>query len=225
MVKNRNPHKVFEQALNYDKNKCVFCSPIDGSILDDTKNFRILLDNFPITPGHILISSKLHYSSAGELPIELNEELLRIKENLKKTNLLQSKQCIFYEHGRIGSCSSGETKCEHFHLHCVPINLCIHDALRKNFNFTKMLNYKQLTNLFFENGGYLFFENVLGEMYFYTQKNDLEIPSHFLRSLICNGIQRSELSNWEEYCYVDILVKSHSLLNIYRNTFRKLFHQ
>lgn len=136
-------------------------------IVNETKHFYILLDNFPIVPGHILIAPKVHHSSIVDLNTELCNELCFIKNDVKKylKSQLNINHCIFYEHGRVGSCMQFKYNggCEHLHTHCLPIdNISIHDTLINIYtdshyagNILEIAQY--LRNQ--DSSGYLLFED------------------------------------------------------------------
>ena len=115
--------RTYFKAASKNKPGCYFCDPCKGSIVQESENFIVLLDTFPIKQGHLMISSKKHYGCAGEIPNEWMLELLSLKENLRKKVEKLEGNAIFYEHGRAGCCMSSNpdgSECNHFHLHCLP---------------------------------------------------------------------------------------------------------
>lgn len=110
-----------------DKNSnCVFCQADEKLKIYETKNLFVLFDPYPLTEGHLMISSKCHYGCAGEIPEEFMEELSFLKE---KVRLILNKvygKTSFYEHGRAGGCMAtdpGNRLCHHFHLHALPFSV------------------------------------------------------------------------------------------------------
>jgi histidine triad (HIT) family protein len=54
--------------MNYDRdNSCIFCSIINGNIkgaiVYQDDNFLVIMDKYPITPGHTLVIPKKHYDT------------------------------------------------------------------------------------------------------------------------------------------------------------------
>jgi diadenosine tetraphosphate (Ap4A) HIT family hydrolase len=212
-------HETFEQALRLNSG-CLFCKPYESMVIHESQSFRVLIDTFPIIPGHLMISSKAHYGSAGEIPVELQEELFTLKEDLKNRVRTLNGNCIFYEHGRAGCCmktNPNGQKCEHFHLHCLPVEACILTELSKKFKAIAITDYSDVMNLFMQYGNYLYFENSQSQQFFFPA-SDNEVESHLLRTLICDALQVSKRSNWEGYRELDTYIESQQLIetNFYK---------
>ncbi len=189
---------------------CIFCNDKNFHTLLSTENFNLSLDNFPIIPGHILLVSKFHFGCMRDLSNDLLHELTELKNKITSSFHLNNLQCIFYEHGRSGNCSFEKAKCEHFHLHCLPIDLDITDEL-KQFNKAIRISQTQ-TSLFdlkkhyMEYGNYLYFQNKEG--YFYPENDKYDTPPHFLRTLICGKLGHFNRSNWKLYSKNSIFLES-----------------
>ena len=100
----------------------------------------------------------------------------------------------FYEHGRAGSCmktNPNASKCEHFHLHCLPVDISITQKLQATFDSIKMAKYQDVMPLFLEHGSYLYFEENDGSMYFFPAE-DQKVESHLLRTLSCEALGISD---------------------------------
>lgn len=209
-----SPLEIYQNACNR-KSGCLFCRPVEGMPIEETKNFRVLIDTFPTIPGHLMISSKDHYGSAGEIPLEMQAELKDLKNKLKENIQGIFGSYIFYEHGRSGCCMSinpeGE-KCEHFHLHCLPIDISIKTHLSSRFSCIEMHDYSDISPLFNEHGHYLFFEENSGAMYFFPAEDE-KVESHLLRTLVCyaNGVPAR--SNWQQYDEYEVFQKSYELVD------------
>lgn len=207
MIKNL---EIFYQRRNPSQ-VCLFCVPNQEMTVFETANFRLLADTFPIIPGHLMISSKEHYSSAGELPDHLHEEFFQLKLMSTKIALKMGNSYVFYEHGKAGSChalSLNDIHCEHFHLHCLPASLCIHSIIAKEFSGIRMENYDTLFSYYSKYGSYLYFENSSREMVYYPAEHH-EVPSHYLRTLICEELKVSTLADWKTYNDLNRHIVSH----------------
>jgi diadenosine tetraphosphate (Ap4A) HIT family hydrolase len=184
---------------------CLFCEPKEGMILLETDHFRLIADTYPIIPGHLMISSKAHYSSGGEVASQLHKELLQMKTHAKQIALEMNDSCLFYEHGKAGQChaqSSENVHCEHFHMHCLPASVCIHSKIAERFTGIPMNNFAEIFVNYQKYGSYLFFENSKGEMYYYPAEQH-EVPPHFLRTLICEELKVHHLADWQAYDDLD----------------------
>lgn len=193
-----NPEKIFAHA-NIDSKLCLFCHPNNGMSLCETENYRVLRCNFPASIGHIMLSSKVHYGSLGEIEKKFIPELESLKKQLSEWYSFQKSHVIYYEHGRAGSCHTrddGDAQCEHFHLNSLASNICIHKDLKKLFGKgIAVSSLSEFSELFIDWGEYLFFENSLGEGIYYPVSGKA-VPPHLLRTLLCQSMGAEERSNW-----------------------------
>lgn len=197
------------------KQGCLFCDPFPIMHVNNTENFNLLADTFPVISGHLMISSKEHYGCAGELPEELQVELIKMKNSIAATIRKNGNQVIFYEHGRAGCCLANNpdgSKCEHFHLHVLPVAVDITQHLDQSFTKIKMKDYKEIFENYYAYGNYLFFENALGESFFYPAA-DSKVDSHLLRTLICKELNVLERSDWQRYTEASLWVESLEVIN------------
>lgn len=193
---------------------CLFCEPNEGMTLLETDNFRLIADTYPITSGHFMLSTKAHFSSGGEVTKDLHEEFLYVKSLAKDIGLAMHEKCVFYEHGKAGSChanSQEDVHCEHFHMHCLPVSIDIHAKIAKHFQGIKMNSLVELFSNYQKYGSYLFFEDADGQMVYYPAEEH-KVPPHFLRTLICEELDVATLSDWQAYDMLDRYVASRERL-------------
>ncbi len=107
-------------ALN--NNSCPFCQIVNRNrsavILREENDVMAFMDQFPATPGHILVIPKRHIETIFEMPEELGARLMAMAVSLTKAiqeclqpaglNLIQSNK------------KAGGQTVPHFHLHIVP---------------------------------------------------------------------------------------------------------
>ena len=66
--------------MKREKEDCIFCSIIEGKqpahIIEENEHFLIILDIFPLRPGHTLIISKRHVTFIEELTNDERETLI-----------------------------------------------------------------------------------------------------------------------------------------------------
>jgi diadenosine tetraphosphate (Ap4A) HIT family hydrolase len=217
--------ETFNLARN-GKPGCLFCQPYEGMILYETEHFRVLIDTFPVTSGHLMISSKDHFGCSGEIPKAIFGELNALKEDLFEKMISKFNRCLFYEHGRAGCClsKSPNLKCEHFHLHCLPENISIQPELSCKFEEARLANYQQIPNHFLQYGDYLYFEDSLANKFYYPV-DDHKIESHLLRSLICKKLKVPALSNWEDFVEPKLFLDSyHQVAEFYSEEQREALY-
>lgn len=118
------------------KEDCIFCKILKGEIpsfcVYEDEQFKVILDRFPASRGHVLILPKAHYVDLFELPNEISERLYplakkiatAIKEavgadgiNIVQNNGMVAGQSVF-----------------HFHMHIIPRYKEDHIVLNKTSN-------------------------------------------------------------------------------------------
>lgn len=182
---------------------CLFCELTEHILLFSTNYFNVVLDNFPLVEGHILILSKSHFGCAGEVPEDFFDELVELKATVAQQIGRAYAAPSFYEHGRAGSCvtfGQDDRLCHHFHLHALPLpTACdITQQLQQQFFQHKAVaSFAQIPHLFQRYGEYLYFENSLKQGIFYPVAQ--KIPSHLLRTLIAQGLGHEERADWEAF--------------------------
>lgn len=207
------PQEIFSKAKISSK-VCLFCHPNPGMEMYQTKHFRLLRVNFPAMAGHIMISSKLHFGSLGELESEMLPELDELKKNVSNWFRENFGSVSFYEHGRAGSCLSKDPhgqQCEHFHLNCIPTTVCIHNHLKGRLEKYFCVNATQdICELFRKWGDYLYYENNLKDATYYPVLKS-KIPPHFLRTLVCKELGTPEKADWQEHQDFADFLKSYNV--------------
>ncbi len=194
------PEEIFNSA-DVNKNICLFCNPNVGMNIFSTKNLNLLRVNYPASKGHLMISSKVHYGSMGELEMDFFSELEYLKSKIIGWYESKNIECICYEHGSAGSCNGidpNDHQCEHFYLNFIPSSICIHDKLLKKYpNRVEVNSIEEVPSLFQKWGEYLYFENSDRQKVFYPVYNN-DVAPHLLRTLICEAMSCSEKGNWQK---------------------------
>lgn len=195
--------------MNYSKN-CPFCInsrlennrlanlPTNDTILFQNKNIYVQVDISPLTIGHILIISNYHYLNFYEMPKEIKEDVIKIKEKLKIIyKNLYNTDILFFEHGSAQSGYAG-TSIDHAHLHCIP---CFNNKLDIKNTLNKMLGDNIecdiLANYDFNNQfSYIYIESEKDGKVIYKVNR---LPSQFLRKLILEKLGDNNFL-WQEKC-------------------------
>jgi diadenosine tetraphosphate (Ap4A) HIT family hydrolase len=96
--------------------KCIFCNydSIKEDILWESDNFFVKVGVGILAPGHVMIISKKHLSCLGELPKQLTEEFIFLKDDVFDKIKSNFSEPIVYEHGVYSQ------SIKHAHLHFVP---------------------------------------------------------------------------------------------------------
>ena len=101
---------------------CIFCKIISGDIpsatIFENDEFKVILDRFPATKGHVLVLPKEHYTNIFEIDPDLGGRLftlaIRIAGIVKKATGVTDMN-ILQNNGPL----AGQTV-DHFHLHIIP---------------------------------------------------------------------------------------------------------
>lgn len=178
----------------------------------------LMLDPFALIPGHLLMTSREHYSCLGEIPIGLQQEGNELR-NLAYTYLQKTfkEPVTRYEHGRAGHCLLRDTStrsCHHYHEHLIPKLLPLHASLSSNFKFIPYQSESELCALYERYNEYLLVEEPNIGKRFYIAKNKT-IEPHLLRTLSAQALGYPERQNWENYESCELMLQGkHHLARI-----------
>ncbi|MGL5676304.1 MAG: HIT family protein [Cellulosilyticaceae bacterium] len=102
--------------------ECLFCKIIEGVIpsytIYEDEDFKVILDRFPASKGHMLILPKMHMKDIFELDEQVGAKLYPLAK--KMAQLLKNRLAVegvnIVQNNGI---AAGQT-IDHFHLHLVP---------------------------------------------------------------------------------------------------------
>lgn len=128
---------------------CKFKEKFPGQIIEETKNFLLVHDGYPLIEGHLLIIPKKHFRCFLEVDTKLIKELVKLK---KKTISFLTKyyyKPILFEHG-----ITGQTIL-HAHLHLLPTEKSILSETKEKGKAMKIfeipyLYYKENKEYYFQ---------------------------------------------------------------------------
>jgi diadenosine tetraphosphate (Ap4A) HIT family hydrolase len=195
---------------------CRFCHPPDKSrILFETKHFYVMLSLGPIAEGYLLINSKLHFDCCGAFLGDVAKEFDQVVTEVQKIQIQVYGECIFFEHGRAGSClqySEPSTHCFHAHMHCVPISVNLNDKISNTQNPIYLSSFQHFREVYQKNENpYLFVSDA--EMKIHFIKAD--IRKQYLRYLLSTQLGSEELWDWVSYQRWDIINMAQQKLRPY----------
>lgn len=177
-------NKIYELAKVHHIGRCLFCDPLNESIISEDDDLRLLCDTFAIKPTHALLTTKKHYGCLGDLPEHILKKIEVILDQF-------SDGYIIYEHGRAGTCGVNFNSCEHFHINIIKSDIPPID-LQKCIEISK---FNELIEHYQDYGEYLFWSWNGRKFIVNTQEN---IPPHYLRTLVAKSTGFEERSDWQE---------------------------
>jgi len=122
ILKHEWEEKISNNLGGCKMSDCIFCKIVSGEIpsytIYEDDCFKVILDRFPSSLGHVLIITKEHYAKIYELDDAIAEKLyplaVKIANKLKKAlncdgiNILQNNE------------TAASQTVHHFHLHIIP---------------------------------------------------------------------------------------------------------
>lgn len=98
---------------------CPFCCPEEGQLVSETELCKVILDKYPVTDGHHLVTPQRHASDWFELAPGEQNAIMGVVRNLK--TLLSSKDPSIagFNIGINAGQSAGQTV-SHAHVHLIP---------------------------------------------------------------------------------------------------------
>lgn len=192
--------------------ECDFCREMasghcpalgSGRWIRETKNFVVFPTIGSLTEVWLLITSKQHYRSAGNLPVdqvmELEALMLEIGEYLEAT---YDKPVIFFEHGP-GLKGRGGACIDHVHIHTVVGELELINDLEpyRPRSISSMLEVCQIAQ---QGMPYLFYQDRLGQRFLATLEQDT--PSQFLRQVVARQVGRPDEFDWAVWTEIPTLM-------------------
>lgn len=191
---------------------CKFCSKfsdvrntenIHDSILLESGNFVVVPTYGSIVEGWVMIVSKHHYLSVGELLFqnrlnsEIHHEFQKLKEAvIDKLRLSYNLNIAIFEHGPAKCFEKVGCGIDHLHLHVLPLEFnLLHEAtLYKRFEWLTVDDIHNPLTYFSKGQPYLYIQQNMKE---YISTNH-EIPSQFFRRVIANKLNIAEKFDWKE---------------------------
>lgn len=127
-----------------NKQKCVFCQIVSGelpvSTIYEDENFLVIMDAYPLTPGHALIIPKQHQQYLDGITPENQQRLFelgsKLMKSVSKAGFGAGDSNLLLNDGR-----QANQTVPHIHLHVIPRSK--HDFLK---NLPKLILH--VTGLF-----------------------------------------------------------------------------
>lgn len=160
---------------------CPFCQRSEiAHVLRETPRFLLAADHAPLVEGHLLIIPKAHYTCYGDVPAALDDELIEMKEQVRRFFTRFYDPPVFWEHGIF------RQTVFHAHLHCFPWG-DIADNLDDGLHDTIIASQEAIRRWHREHGRYFYLEDSTVALIF---PPELERYTRIIRSVFLRGMTR-----------------------------------
>ena len=178
-------------SLNAETNNidCAFCQlgDIAANILKETTAFLVVADHAPLVEGHILIIPRRHYACYGEVPAELDAELLALKREVQEFFTQYYAPAVFWEHGVF------RQTVFHAHLHCFPFGDTEYD-LAEGLHSLIVHSQDDIRAWYASRGPYFYMEDACHALLF-APEMDHYVP--IIRDVLWHGVSlHSHQTEW-----------------------------
>lgn len=181
----------------------IFKGSLPSRILKETTNFVVVPTLGQIVEGYLLIVSKEHYLSIGDLPYEYFDELSALKKETFDVLTKTYKSPIFYEHGAISYQQRGGCCVTHMHLHAIPTNVDLLPKITQHLKEKQIQSILEIKRQFKKKVPYLFYETAKGEKYLFDA---LVMPSQHLRQLLAVELNLKDKWDWRRHIGEDKVI-------------------
>jgi len=175
---------------------CPFCckSNADWDVLLETPHFVVKPALGQIVEGYLLICSKEHIISFGQLSSSLFEELSLVKLEVKRVLNDFYTTPLFFEHGTVSLEKRGGSCIDHAHLHAVPVDVDIYEDILTELIGYAVTDFQKVRVLFDEKKPYIYYEKQDGSSFIFELESP--VPRQYLRRIIASKINRLERWDW-----------------------------
>lgn len=185
---------------------CKFCNKFNNnsssSLINSYDKILFESQNFVVTPtigslvdGWVLIISKNHLISVGQLSKLHYEELQFVVREVKRILQSNYNNVFVFEHGPFSASQTTGCGIDHLHLHVVPLKFDLFEEAQKlsSFNWTSA-TLSTTKSYYSSKKSYLYIEIPSGEGYIATDAN---IPSQFFRKVIATKLETPNDFDWK----------------------------
>jgi diadenosine tetraphosphate (Ap4A) HIT family hydrolase len=167
-----------------------------GSRLISTQHgLNVLPTLGQITPGHLLLVPRHHYTAFADMPASELEAADAMKKRLTELMRPTYGDTLFFEHG-VRTPGAGGCGISHAHLHIVPFPSGKEpiDELTRAFPFERISDFTDLGEI--QPGrSYLYYESLDGSKHVFYPES---IPSQHIRRLLAEALANHDW-DWRRY--------------------------
>jgi diadenosine tetraphosphate (Ap4A) HIT family hydrolase len=157
-------------------------------LLEETQNFLVITDPYPILEGHIIIVSKDHISCVGDYSPQLLDEFIPLYDRVRGFVREEYGKVSSFEHGKLGQ------SIFHSHTHVLPFDGNPQEIVPEGLDkIVPIEGIAVLHQELQEKGMYLFFS--IGDQSWLVDAT-LGFP-RFFRNKFAVALNRPERSDWK----------------------------
>jgi len=166
------------------------------TILIETQQFIVAPALGPLAEGHVLIITKAHVYSMGELSEYAFNEFISLKSKVQRVLVQTYGSATLFEHGSTPVVEAGASV-NHAHCHAMPLNFDLAYEVSKHFNGENISDLSVLRSKAAISKPYLFVENNQQELEVFDAP--INLPSQYLRRLIATKLGAPTEWNWRTH--------------------------
>lgn len=203
--------KYCDGLLNSHKNE--LSSPWN-EILYETDNFVVAPTLGSLVEGWLLVISKKHFVSMGEMPEDLIIEMLNLVHFLKESLFGSFNNFTIFEHGPFVEGLSIGCGIDHAHMHLVPLDFSLVEKTRNNslFNGSFWINtdaFETAKSFYNQKKSYIYICEPNGKSVFCLPQ---DIPCQSLRRIIASELGISSKYDYKKYAFEENAVRTKEIV-------------
>jgi len=175
-------------GVEADSTDCAFCrySDIANYVLKETSKFLIVTDHAPLVEGHLLIIPKHHYACYGDVPADLDTELLALKQEVRQFLAQYYAPVVFWEHGIF------RQTVFHAHLHCFPFGAIEYDHSQE-LHSAVVHSQEDIRTWYATRGQYFYMEHA-NTAFLFAPEMDRYL--HIIKAIFAQAASRNGVTSW-----------------------------
>lgn len=162
---------------------CPFCggAPVLAErMVCEWDDAYVVSDAHPITFGHLLVISKKHSLSFGEMSVHALEQLRDSMIGIAQVLSTIKSKVVVFERGNKSENVSGIPSVDHAHFHIIPT-----DGIEDLLPFSKRRGNLLALPDYIVRGSYYFYWNVSDDVAYWGPASD--VPSQFIRKIAADA--------------------------------------
>lgn len=166
------------------------------TILIQTQEFVVVPALGPLVEGHVLIITKSHFYSMGELSKPMFDEFIALKDKVRQVLVRTYGSATAFEHGSTRILEAG-TSVNHAHCHLLPLGFNLVGEVSNHHNGENVSDQSVLASKATKGIPYLYVENNRREARIFDAP--VGLPSQYLRRLVATKLGIPSQWDWRSH--------------------------